>query len=231
VAHDPRWQMPKGKTPEQIYDWAFSLTRELRAGNYLPAAVSDAADITYDNATSGLAADNVQDAIDENDGRLDDLEALPGSGWALIAQNTSPGTVSAVNFNQAAIATSTELFLTFEAVTVTASLDLRVAVSADGGSTFANMVYNGLAPSAVQARAASFQITAAENNSKQGTCHIIAPPGGFKQIIGQASRSASNQAPGMAVGTIELTGTIDYVRLLASASTITGGTIRLYGKP
>jgi hypothetical protein len=35
----------------------------------------------------------------------------------------------------------------------------------------------------------------------------------------------------MAVGTIELTGTIDYVRLLASASTITGGTIRLYGKP
>ena len=29
----------------------------------------------------------------------------------------------------------------------------------------------------------------------------------------------------------KLTGTIDYVRLLASASTITGGTIRLYGKP
>ena len=47
----------------------------------------------------------------------------------------------------------------------------------------------------------------------------------------RGDNATSGLAADLAVGTIELTGTIDYVRLLASASTITGGTIRLYGKP
>lgn len=79
MALDTRWKLPQGKTPDQLYNWAEQIVRELRKGDYLPDAVSAAADVTYDNATSGLVADDVQAAIDEVEGRVDTLEAVPAT--------------------------------------------------------------------------------------------------------------------------------------------------------
>jgi hypothetical protein len=156
------------------------------------------------------------------------------SGWQLISQTTSPGTVSTVDFSDAAIADMTELLLVWEAVTVTAGLDLRVAVSTDGGSTFENITFQLAASGVLSAQRQAFIEPAnAENNSKQGHCLIQDPPGGFKAIYAHAARSASNASVGMgmAMGTVESTSKIDFVRLATSTSTITGGNIRLYGRP
>jgi len=83
VALDTRWKNPQGKTPEQLHDAIVQIVRELRKGDYLPAAVTDAEEIDYDNTASGLTADNVQDALDEVEGRVDVLEAVP-HGLVLI---------------------------------------------------------------------------------------------------------------------------------------------------
>lgn len=44
----------------------------------------------YDNATSGLAATNVQDAIDEIDARVDDLDAAAGVQLQVYAADAVP---------------------------------------------------------------------------------------------------------------------------------------------
>jgi hypothetical protein len=153
------------------------------------------------------------------------------SGWQLIAQNTAPGTVSQVNFDQAAIAQMTELLLVWEAVTVTASLTVRIAVSTDGGTTFANISYQKLQnQTGSENRQQYIDPTDAEANAKQGHCHIFNLPAGFKPIVAHGSRAGGSNFQGLARGTVEDTGTINYVRLLTSTSTITGGNIRLYGR-
>jgi hypothetical protein len=84
MAFDPAWKNPQGKDLESLWRWAQDVTGRLRGGNYLPTPFSGAAaDVTYDNTTSGLTAADVQAAIDENDGRLDTLEAT--HGWQMIA--------------------------------------------------------------------------------------------------------------------------------------------------
>ncbi len=134
MALDPRWKNPQGKTPEQLYDAIVQIVRELRKGDYLPAAISDAADIDYDNATSGLTATNVQDAIDENDGRLDALEAKP-AGLVLL----NSGTVT----NQATLPIVLTSFTAYrgllillDLVPATDAVELRMRVSTNGGSSY-----------------------------------------------------------------------------------------------
>src|SRR5678810_565028 len=134
MALDTRWKNPQGKDPEQLWRWAQDLITELRRGDYLPTPVSDAADITYDNATSGLAADNVQDAIDENDGRLDDLEAVtPG----LVLLNS--GTVT----NQATLPIVLTSFTAYRGLRfvlfllpATDDVNLLMRLSSNGGSSY-----------------------------------------------------------------------------------------------
>lgn len=73
---DQRFKNPQGKDAGGLHLWAQDLIGKLRKG-------FTAADITYDNTTSGLTGDNVQTALDE----LADLNArliavygqLPGS--------------------------------------------------------------------------------------------------------------------------------------------------------
>jgi hypothetical protein len=64
----------------QIADGA--VTADKIAGGVVP---STAADIDYDNSSSGLTATDVQDAIDEVEDRIDTVEAASGPGLVLIA--------------------------------------------------------------------------------------------------------------------------------------------------
>jgi hypothetical protein len=78
MTFDSRWKNPQGSDPKQLHLWAQDLIKELRKGEYLPATPA-AADIVYDNGTSGLTAADVQAAVDEVEGRVDTLEASPGT--------------------------------------------------------------------------------------------------------------------------------------------------------
>lgn len=133
MALDTRWKNPQGKDPEQLWRWAQDLITELRRGDYLPST-PDAGDIAYDNATSGLTADNVQDAIDENDGRLDDLEAVtPG----LVLLN------SGIVTNQATLPIVLTSFTAYRGLRfvlfllpATDDVNLLMRLSSNGGSSY-----------------------------------------------------------------------------------------------
>ncbi|HTO28009.1 MAG TPA: hypothetical protein VL017_05410 [Devosia sp.] len=140
MALDTRWKNPQGKTPEQLYDAIVQIVRELRKGDYLPDT-SAAADVTYDNATSGLTADNVQDALDEVEGRVDTLEAVtPG----LVLLNS--GTVT----NQATLDIPLTSFTAYRGLKfllrgvrpLTDNVNLQMRLSTDGGANFISAGYN-----------------------------------------------------------------------------------------
>jgi len=62
----------------------------------------DAEGVQYDNENSGMAADNVQEAIDELDSRLDTLESNIGTGQASdISYDNSTSGLSATNVQDA----------------------------------------------------------------------------------------------------------------------------------
>jgi len=134
MALDTRWKNPQGKDPEQLWRWAQDLITELRRGDYLPAT-PDASDITYDNATSGLTADNVQDALDENDGRLDALEAVP-PGLVLLNSGivTNQATLPIVLTSFTAFRALKFLLTTF--VPATDDVELWLRFSTDGGANY-----------------------------------------------------------------------------------------------
>lgn len=133
---DTRWKNPQGKSPEQLHDAIVQIVRELRKGDYLPVTPTPtAADISYSNTTSGLTATDVQAAIDENDGRLDTLEATtPG----LVLLNS--GTVT----NQATLPIVLTSFtayrgLQFELINLvpaTDDVELWMRLSTNGGSSY-----------------------------------------------------------------------------------------------
>ena len=67
-----------------------------RTGSVVAAASDYSADqVDYDNATSGLAATNVQAAIDENDTRLDAVENVLNTNFLQVRQ-TAPQTIAGV---------------------------------------------------------------------------------------------------------------------------------------
>lgn len=60
-----------------IYDNSATALKKMSRADFLTGvSISDAADISYDPASSGMSATNVQDAVDELDGRIDTVESL-----------------------------------------------------------------------------------------------------------------------------------------------------------
>lgn len=72
----------------------------------------DAQDVTYDNTSSGLAATDVQNAIDELDGEIDTLKASVNTE---LTASLSAGATS-VTFTNAAITATAKLMLFFDDV-------------------------------------------------------------------------------------------------------------------
>lgn len=66
---------------------------------YAAAGSGAAADVTYDNATSGLTATNVQDAIDEVEGRVDATEIVANAAIPLAQKGAANG-VATLDANQ-----------------------------------------------------------------------------------------------------------------------------------
>jgi hypothetical protein len=192
MTFDSRWKLPQGKTPEQIYNWAEQLIRELRKGDYLPVVDSlDADAIVYDNATSGLAATDVQAAIDEVEGRVDTLEALPDPGLVLLAS----GTVTA----QATLDIPLTGYTGYRAIKVLLSsfvpvdddTELWLRFSTDGGSNYdatgyswsTNWSRDSSTSSVVNNSASSNQIRIAGSNGASESVSNTAAEGGVDTEI------------------------------------------------
>jgi hypothetical protein len=97
------------------------------------AAVVNAADVVYDDATSGLTADDVQEAIDEVEGRVDTLEAVPTVVEVIAAGAISGGATEVV------IALGTYDMVEIDLNNLEPSNDavaLNARYSQDGGSSY-----------------------------------------------------------------------------------------------
>lgn len=136
MTFDPRWKLPQGKSPDQIYTWAEALIKELRKGSYLPTVLTDAADIAYDNATSGLTATDTQAAIDEVEGRVDTLEASP-PGLVLLASGviSSPQATLDIPLTSYTSYRAIKILLS-NFVPATDDVELWLRFSTDGGSNY-----------------------------------------------------------------------------------------------
>lgn len=100
----------------------------------LIGGASTAEDVSYDNTTSGLTADDVQEAIDELDDRIDTLEAAPGAASLDDLDDvviTSPATADRLRFNGTSWINSALIWrpvMTFDGT------NWQVAVDGDGNA-------------------------------------------------------------------------------------------------
>jgi len=191
MALDTRWKNPQGSSSQQLYLWAQDVIKELRKGDYLPAATSslDADQIVYDNAASGLTATDAQAAIDEVEGRVDDLEA--NTGLVLLAQ----GTVTSAATLDIVLTTFTAFrgirFSLANFVPATDDVEFWLRVSTDGGSSYDagasdyRYALNVTSESATggQGSAADTQIAIAKNNAGTASVSNTAAEGGVSAAI------------------------------------------------
>ena len=101
-------------------------TAEPPDGDWRKIGITSAEDVDYENASSGLAADNVQDAIDEVAGDLVNFEETFSGAVQFFARNTAP--TGWLKANGAAISRTTFSAL-FDAIGTTFG-------SGDGSTTF-----------------------------------------------------------------------------------------------
>jgi len=254
VALDTRWKLPQGKTPDALYDCLFQLIRELRKGDYLPDEVASlaASAITYDNATSGLTADDAQAALDEIEGRVDDLEDV-ATGLALLAS----GTVSSQATLDVPLATHTgyrgfRLELT-TFVPATDDVELWLRISQDGGSSYVSSGYkwllernrSGGTTPAGNGSTSDAQIKLIHSTGATEMVSNVASEGGadvtieiwaasasiFPKVRAQSVWYGANTdiARSAAVGILSTADTADAIRILFESGNIASGKWALYG--
>lgn len=97
-----------GISDGQVLKWD-SANQEFVNANEGGAITVDAEDVTYDNTTSGLTATDVQDAIDEVEGRLDTAEAKVAKILFTSAVTALTGATS-VTIQNAGIHTTSIIF-------------------------------------------------------------------------------------------------------------------------
>lgn len=106
----------------------------------LTGAVTQAASVSYNNATSGLAATNVQDAIDEVDSDVDALETILGSLTVAEMQqiaNINSTTISTAQWGYLGSqdqATSTTSDVTFNDIDASGNVEAGGHVSSDNAA-------------------------------------------------------------------------------------------------
>jgi hypothetical protein len=253
LALDPRWKNPQGKNPEQLWRWAQDLITELRKGDYLPAAISDAADVDYDNATSGLSADNVQGAIDEVEGRVDALEALSDAGLVLLNSGTISSSQSTLDIELPPGYRAYKLMLdSFLPATNDVSMLLRF--STNGGSTFVATGYryagrgidhNAISNDAVSSSATGIAISGLNGVAGGGLTNVASETGLHSEVViyrpaatGQYTRVRYDSVYNIAdnrVGRISGGGDLptaqdtDAIRVIPSSGNIASGSWALYG--
>lgn len=159
------------------------------------------------------------------------LDTVVSAKWTLIDSNLSPGTVSAVNFSNHEIISSSELLIVVNDMTVSGSSSIRFAFSIDSGITFLNIAYQRLQNVTGSENHNSYiEPSVAEIESKQGFCNVKMPRGSYKPVFAHGSRSSAQYYQGIAYGIIESTDNINYVRVSLDSNNITGGAIQLFGR-
>ncbi len=209
------------------------------------AELPDADGIDYDNSTSGLAAVNVQDALDE-------LAGADGAGLTLLAVQTVSTAVATVEFTSDIDETYDEYEVTFHGV-VPSSDDQGFAlrVSTDGGSAYRASDYLSVRQSAN---------TVGGNSSNNATTFIFindfASTGGVSNVAangglsgamrfrpnGTSAKKVFNgecayRSSGAGFYSVRSSGVwnggndaINAIRLYFNAGNIAAGTFRLWGR-
>ena len=127
MALDTRWKLPQGKTPDALYDCLFQLIRELRKGDYLGAD-----GVSYDNGTSGLTADDVQEAVDE----------LAGNQSLVLLDSGTFSNTPTLDLVLSSYTAYRGVRLVVSSLAPASNdVDLWMRLSSDGGSTFATTSY------------------------------------------------------------------------------------------
>jgi hypothetical protein len=213
---DSRWKLPQGKTPEALYDCIFSLVRELRKSDYLPTGF-DADAITYDNAASGLAATDAQAAIDEVEGRVDDLEA----GGTLVAE-TAQSTATGTAFDFTGIPSWVKrISVLFDQVSLDGTDEILVQIGDSGGIENTGYISGAgiIVGGAVSQLADSAGFNIMPNNAGRFVSGIMT----IAKLTGNvwvASHACGDDVPIALVGggSKELSGTLDRVRITRSGT-------------
>jgi hypothetical protein len=151
-----------------------------------------------------------------------------GGGWTLIGQTTSPAGGDN-DFNQADIANCSELMIVMESITFSGTDFIAIKFSDDGGSTFETVSY---ASEGAGARSNTFQIMVTDtSNPMSGWVKLTNLNGGWKPVLSYKQRDAGTSADGECNGYVETTSVINFIRVTSGSGLITGGTIRLFGRP
>lgn len=169
-----------------------------RTGDVVPAASDyDADQVDYDNSGSGLSATNVQDAIDENDSRLDAIEAqtyvnsfnsrtgtvIPQSGDYNGSQitNTPAGDISSTNVQAAINELDAEKQPIDSDLTAIAGLGTTGIIVRTGTGTAATRTI----------QAAAGEVTVSNGDGVAANPTIGLPDVGTASTVGGASQSLS----------------------------------------
>jgi len=231
VALDPRWKLPQGKTPEQLYDALAQLVRELRKGDYLSAS-----GVSYDNSTSGLAADDVQEAVDE----------LAGNQGLVLLDSGTFSSSPTLDIVLSSYTAYRGIRLMLSSIVPGTSADvLWLRFSTDGGSTFATTNYEYAMTGLATASDTPFVI---RNNGQAQivlTSGLHTSDGGANVIIDWLDHLAtrnprlsvssnyrnSSGVRSMATGMVERTTSAAYnaLRVFLSTGNIASGSWALYG--
>lgn len=177
--------------------------------------LEDAADVAYNNGTSGLTATDVQAAIDEIDANVD---ALGGGGETYFADNyngaapTATGT-DALAIGEAASSSSQGGIAIGEAATVQASSNFSIAIGGGGPTTGASdAIAIGYNSDALNANAIAFGSSSLADADNAIAIGRAADAGGIRAIaLGFGAAAGADDAIQLGQGTNNSTSTLDFL--------------------
>jgi hypothetical protein len=161
-----------------------------------------------------------------------DETALSFDRWTQL-KTISLSSTAQENISDGWLPSVTELMLVFDDIAHTATGDLRISFSDDGGSTFINIAFERLqftSGSEGYQQYIDGNRSIASGSDVQGSVRITNNPGGYKHITYNSNLNAAGGQGLLLTGTANSINQIDYIRFAWSAGDLTSGTIRVYAK-